>query len=307
VPALPSIRDVVKQILEFFHLDAGVVTGRGVQIVLIWLAAWVAMLIVRRLARRIVKMADDGDDSTFTAREKRSATVAQLLRSVGGALIFTLAALSTLNVFMSIGPILAGAGILGLAVSFGAQSLVKDIITGFFMLLENQFTVGDTIEASGKSGVVERMTMRVVQLRDVEGILHTIPNGEISVVSNKTRAWSRAVVDIGVSYDVEVDRAIEVFRDEARRFAEDSAWRGRLETAPEVLGVQELAENGMVIRTFVRTKPGQQWDAGREFRRRMKNRLDKEGIDIPYQQRVMHIKLADPRVGDMLRGEVEEK
>ncbi len=116
---------------------------------------------------------------------------------------------------MSIGPILAGAGILGLAVSFGAQSLVKDIITGFFMLLENQFVVGDTIEASGKTGVVERMTMRVVQLRDVEGVLHTIPNGEISVVSNKTRAWSRAVVDIGVSYDVEVDRAIDVFRDEA--------------------------------------------------------------------------------------------
>ena len=306
MPALPSIRDVVKQILDFFHLDAGVVTGRGLQVVFIWLAAWVAMLIVRRIARRIVKLADDGDDSTFTAREKRGATVAQLLRSVGGVLIFTLAALSTLNVFMSIGPILAGAGILGLAVSFGAQSLVKDIITGFFMLLENQFVVGDTIEASGKTGVVERMTMRVVQLRDVEGVLHTIPNGEISVVSNKTRAWSRAVVDIGVSYDVEVDRAIEIFRDESRLFAEDPAWRGRLQTPPEVLGVQELAENGMVIRTFVRTTPGQQWDAGREFRRRMKNRLDKEGIDIPYQQRVMHVRLADPRVGELLRGEVEK-
>lgn len=306
MPTLPSLRDVLKHIIEFLHLDAGLVTGRGLQVILIWLAAWGAMLVVRRLARRIVKMADDGDDSTFTAREKRSATVAQLLRSVGGVLIFTLAVLSTLNVFMSIGPILAGAGILGLAVSFGAQSLVKDIITGFFMLLENQFVVGDTIEAAGKSGVVERMTMRVVQLRDVEGVLHTIPNSAITVVSNKTRAWSRAVVDIGVSYDVEADRAIDVFRDEARRFAEDPAWRGRLGSPPEVLGVQELAENGMVIRTFVKTIPGLQWDAGREFRRRMKNRLDKEGIDIPYQQRVMHVRLADPRVGEMLRGEVEE-
>jgi moderate conductance mechanosensitive channel len=305
VPTFPSLRDVLKQILEFLHLDAGVVTARGIQVVLIWLAAWVAMLVVRRIARRIVRLADDGDDSTFTAREKRSATVAQLLRNVGGVVIFILAALSTLNVFMSIAPILAGAGIIGLAVSFGAQSLVKDIITGFFMLLENQFAVGDSIEAAGRSGVVERMTMRVVQIRDVEGILHTIPNGEISVVGNKTRAWSRAVVDIGVSYDVEADRAIEVFRDEARRFAEDQTWRARLQSAPEVLGVQELAENGMVIRTFVRTIPGLQWDAGREFRRRMKNRLDKEGIDIPYQQRVMHVRLADPRVGEILRGEVE--
>ena len=129
-------------------------------------------------------------------REKRGRTIAQLLRSVGRVVIVTIAVLLTFNVFINIAPILAGAGILGLAVSFGAQSLVRDIISGFFILLENQFAVGDVIEAAGKSGVVERMTLRVVVLRDLEGTMHVIPNGEMKVVSNKTRGWSRAVVDI---------------------------------------------------------------------------------------------------------------
>jgi small conductance mechanosensitive channel len=200
------------------------------------------------------------------------------------------ALLLSLNIFFDIGPLLAGAGILGLAFSFGAQSLVKDIISGFFILLENQFTVGDVIETAGKSGTVERMTLRVVMLRDLRGVLHIIPNGQMTVVSNQTRGWARAVVEVGVGYDVDVDRALDVIGDEAATFGKDQVWEHRLDGVPEVLGVESFTDNAVIIRTILRTLPGEQWAAAREFRRRLKTRLDREGIEIPYPQRVVQVR-----------------
>jgi small conductance mechanosensitive channel len=262
-----------------------------VRILGIWILAWLAYRVVRLAARRIEIAVDDGDDSVTTLRERRGKTISQLLRSVGRVVITVIALLLTFNQFIDIGPILAGAGILGLAVSFGAQSLVKDVISGFFILFENQFAIGDVIEAGGKSGVVEKMTLRVVQLRDVEGAMHVIPNGEIKVVSNKTRGWSRAVVDIGVAYDEDVDHALTVVRDEAAQFTTDKTWGSQLDGPVEVLGVESLGDSAVVIRTLIRTQPGSQWNAAREFRRRMKNRLDREGIEIPYPQRKVHVKV----------------
>ena len=185
-----DLRSLIESIARFFHVEYTLLIRKVISVGLIWLGAWIANWLIKVAARRILKAVDDGDDSTLTLREKRGQTVAQLLRSVGRVVVIVVSVLLTLNVFIEITPLLAGAGILGLAVSFGAQSLVKDVIAGFFILLENQFAVGDVIEASGKGGVVERMTLRVVQLRDLEGILHTIPNGSITVVSNRTRGWS---------------------------------------------------------------------------------------------------------------------
>jgi len=290
VPLLASLRDLIHAAIEFFHVDPATAARKAIALVVIWIAAWVTNRLVGKLADRIVAAADDGNDAHFSATERRSATIAGLLRSLGTVLVMLLAGLFTLNLFISIGPILAGAGVLGLAVSFGAQSLVKDVIAGFFILLENQFAVGDTIEVVGKSGTVELMTLRIVQLRDIEGVLHTIPNGQIGAVSNKTRAWSRAVVDIGVGYDARVDQVLEVFTDEARAFADDDAWGPQLDGPPEVLGVQNLGDSAVVIRTLLKTLPGGHWAAGREFRRRMKNRLDREGIEIPFPQRTIHVR-----------------
>jgi small conductance mechanosensitive channel len=282
-----SFRSIVESIAEFFDVEAAVLVRKVVAVALIWVVAWIAIRIIRLMARRILAAVDDGDDSTLTLREKRGQTVAQLLRSVGRVVVIVVALLATLNTFIEITPLRAGAGILGLAVSFGAQSLVKDVISGFFILFENQFAIGDVIEAGGKSGVVEKMTLRVVQLRDVEGAMHVIPNGEIKVVSNKTRGWSRAVVDIGVAYDEDVDHALTVVRDEAAQFTTDKTWGSQLDGPVEVLGVESLGDSAVVIRTLIRTQPGSQWNAAREFRRRMKNRLDREGIEIPYPQRVV--------------------
>ena len=234
---------------------------------------------------------DDGDDAVTTLRERRGQTIAQLLRSVGRVLVLAIAMLLTFNVFIDIGPILAGAGILGLAVSFGAQSLVKDVISGFFILFENQFAIGDVIEVAGKSGLVEKMTLRVVQLRDAEGVMHVVPNGEIKVVSNKTRGWSRAVVDVGVPYDESVDRALEVLRDEAAQFSTDKTWGAQLDGPVEVLGVESLGDSAVVLRTVIRTQPGSQWNVAREFRRRIKNRFDREELEIPFPQRRVHVRV----------------
>jgi small conductance mechanosensitive channel len=270
-----------------FEVDTAFLIKSAIRMAVIWLLAWGAWRAVLHLAKRIMAAVDDGDDHTLTAAEKRGQTIAQLLRSVGSILIIIIAALLSLNLFIDIGPLLAGAGILGLAISFGAQSLVKDILAGFFQLVENQFAVGDVIEAAGKEGVVERMNLRVVQLRDTHGNVHVIPNGQITVVTNKTKGWSRGVVDIGVAYETEVDKAIAVLRAEAAEFAADEEWAGRFDGEPEVIGVQELADSSVVVRTLLRTQPGKQWEVMREFRRRVKNRFDKEGIEIPFPQRVV--------------------
>lgn len=281
---------LLERLFAFFSVDAADLVHALLRLTLIWVLAWVAGRLIRLIAARIVKAVDDGDDSHLSLREKRGQTLAQLLRSVGRSLVLLIAGFLSLNIFFDIGPLLAGAGILGLAISFGAQSLVKDIIAGFFVLFENQFAVGDVIETAGKSGTVERMTLRVVMLRDLRGVLHIIPNGQMTVVSNQTRGWARAVVEVGVAYEVDVDRALAVFRDEAATFGQAPAWARRLDGAPEVLGVESLADSAVMIRTLLRTLPGEQWAAAREFRRRLKARLDKEGIEIPYPQRTVHVR-----------------
>ena len=294
VPLFPEVQAVLERIAQFLRLDGAELTRKLAQVVIIWLLAWAAMRLTRLAARRIERLVDDGNAAVTTLREKRGITIAQLLRTVGGTTILVVAFLLTLNLFVEIGPLLAGAGIIGLAISFGAQSLVKDFISGFFILFEDQFAVGDVIEAAGKSGVVERMSLRVVVLRDLQGVLHVIPNGEIKVVSNKTRGWSRAVIDVGVAYDVDIDHALDVLRDEVARFSAEPAWKGRLEGAVEVPGVESLGDSAVVIRVLARTQPGSQWDVARELRRRLKNRLDAEGLEIPFPQRKVHVKVEGP-------------
>jgi small-conductance mechanosensitive channel len=294
VELLPSLNDIIERIAAILRVDGEAALRAVLRVLGIWLLAWLAWRVVRLTAHRIEQAVDDGDDSITTLREKRGRTISQLLRSVGRVVIITIAILLTFNAFINIAPILAGAGILGLAISFGAQSLVRDIISGFFILLENQFAVGDVIDAAGKNGVVERMTMRVVVLRDIEGTMHVIPNGEIKVVSNKTRGWARAVVDITVPNSEDVDRVLEVVRNEAEQFSKDSVWNLQLDGPVEVLGVEELRDNSVVIRTLLKTQPGSQWSVGREFRRRLRKRFERETVESPFQQRRVHVTVKGP-------------
>jgi small conductance mechanosensitive channel len=280
-PQLLTVQQILDTIAQQLRLDGPELVRRLLQVFAIWVLAWAGLRIIRLAARRIETAVDDGDPRITTIREKRGLTIAQLLRTMGRALVLLLAILLTLNLFIEIGPLLAGAGILGLAVSFGAQSLVKDFLSGFFFLLENQFAIGDVIEAGGKSGVVEQITLRIVVLRDVEGVRHIIPNSEIKAVSNRTAGWARAVVDLAVGPAESVDRSLDAVREEVGRFSEDEEWRELLDGTPEVWGVEAIGDNRVVLRTVARTQPGAQWGVARELRRRLKNRLDEEGIRMP--------------------------
>jgi small conductance mechanosensitive channel len=284
----------MENLAGLFGTDGTVILTNAVRIVGIWMLAWLALALVRLVAARIEAAVNDQDDSYTTAREKRGRTISLLVRGVGRVVVFVGAVLLTLNIFMNIAPILGATAILGLAVSFGAQSLVKDVITGFFMLLEDQFGVGDVIEAAGKSGSVESLSLRVVKLRGLDGTLHIIPNGEITSVSNMTRGWSRAVLEIGVSYDADLDKALAAFRDEARIFSERPEWQAKLDAPLEVPGIEKLAADSVVIRVLARTRPGLQWEVARAFRLAIKKRLDEEGIDIPFPQQTVHLRVGSP-------------
>jgi small conductance mechanosensitive channel len=304
VELLGSLKDIISRIAAILSIDGEVAVRNIFRVLGIWLLAWLAWRVIKLTARRIELSVDDGDDSITTQREQRGRTISQLLRSVGRVFIVTIAVLLTFNIFINIAPILAGAGILGLAVSFGSQSLVRDIISGFFILLENQFAIGDVIETAGRSGVVERMTMRVVVLRDLDGTMHIIPNGEMKVVSNKTRGWSRAVVDIAVPYTEDVDRALAVVRDEAAQFSTDPRWGLQLDGPVEVLGVESMNDNSVVIRTLLKTQPGSQWNVAREFRRRLINRFSRETIERPFQQRRVHVTVKGGGEGEQMAAAV---
>jgi small-conductance mechanosensitive channel len=284
-----DLQSVVERILATFDLTPAMLRQVAFKLLVIWLLAWIGWQLVKLLARRIVALADDHHGATATYREKRAQTVAQLVRSAGRGVLMVTVVLLTLNQFINISTLLGGAAVIGLAVSFGAQSLVKDYFAGFFILLENQFMVGDNIDAAGKNGIVEHLTLRTVTLRDIEGVVHIIPNGQITTLSNKTRGWSRAVIDIGISYDNDIDAAIRVLTAEAAHFGADADWASKFESAPNVLGVESFTDNGPVIRVLLQTKPGMQNEVAREFRRRVMIRLEREGIKGARAQQTINI------------------
>lgn len=289
---------VVARDLALFEWDTAQVfhwlRTSGVRILLIVALALLARRVAYLLINRISELADDGDEGTVTRREKRAATLTGILKQTARVMIGGMAAMMILREFnIDVGPIIAGAGVIGLAVGFGAQSLVKDVIAGFFILLEAQFDVGDVVKGGGVQGVVEKMNLRFTQLRDVQGEVHFIPNGEFRVVSNLTRGWSRAVVDVAVDYGTDLDRAVAALRELAAELQVDPHF-GRLLIEPaEVLGVENLAESSVSIRVFLKAWPGKQHEVAREFRKRVKGRFDALGIQIPFPQRTLRISYSD--------------
>lgn len=223
---------------------------------------------------------------------KRRNTLTQLLHRVVSASLLAVGALMIFRELnFEIGPILASAGVVGIAVGFGAQSLVKDIISGAFVIFENQFDVGDIIRVGTTSGLVEAINLRTIIIRDVEGTVHIIPNGEVSRVSVLTKDWSRFVLDVDVAYHENVDRVTEVLRGVLTTYATEN--RELLLGEPEILGLDALADSSIKIRALIKTIPGKQWEVGRAVRRAVKNEFDRAGIEIPFPQRTVWTRSAD--------------
>ena len=285
-PSLPDSAAVWKHLLAALRLDDPELIRKLLQTAVILVLAWLAMRLVRGLAQRIERAARDHDPTRVSDAERRGRTLAGLMQSIGTAVITIVALLTVLDLFVNVAPLLAGLGVVALAFSLGAQGLVKDFIGGFFILLEHQFRVGDVVRIAGVEGTVERLTLRSTTLRDGYGVTHFVANGQITVVSNLTRQSSRAVVDVTVAYREDLDRVLSLLQEEVRQFVEDPAWKPMVSGEPRVAGVERLAEEGVMLRLWVDVYPGTQSDAERELRRRIKNRFDREGIEISVPRMV---------------------
>lgn len=253
-----------------------------------WLLSRLVRLALNRMEGRLLRDASVDRPLSMEDR-KRVETLVRLLRQVVNVFLFvTLALVMLMQLGIAVGPILASAGVVGIAVGFGAQSLVRDIITGFFFVIENQVRIGDVATLNGTGGVVEAMTLRTIVLRDLSGVVHVFPNGTVNTLSNATRGWSGYVFDIGIAYKEDPDAAITVIRDTANALREDPHFGPKIIAEPEVFGVDKLDESAVVIRGRLKTQPIMQWEVGREFLKRVKAALDQAGIEIPFPHRTLY-------------------
>ena len=277
-------------VASFRELDDGVkiaLTHAG-RIVVILLLAW----LLQAVGARLIRIFRAYMERRIAAPDElpRIETLGRVFRYTAAVVIFLVAGSLVLGELgISVAPILATAGVAGVAIGFGAQSLVKDYFTGFFLLLEDQVRQGDVIEVAGKSGQVEEVTLRYIRLRDFEGHVHFVPNGEIKVVTNRTRGFAHAVIEIGVAYNADVDRAFAIMGDVAREMRADPSWSRRIAGDLDVVGVEKLADSAVVLRARLQVVPPiEQWNVRREFLKRLKKAYADRGIDIPFPHLTIH-------------------
>ena len=243
----------------------------------------------RRARGRLQKIHDQAERS-----RQRFVTLGTVLRGLAGVAVYAVALMVALGELgLNLGPLIAGAGIVGLAIGFGAQSLVSDFIAGIFIIIEDQYGVGDYVDVGAASGTVEKVGLRTTTLRDVNGTMWTIPNGEIRRVGNSSQLWARTVLDVDVAYDTDIDLAASVIKEVA-----DEVWRENLDSTtiieePEIWGVQNFGADAISIRLAVKTEPGEQWATGRLIRARLKKAFDANGIEIPFPQRTVWVNQVD--------------
>ncbi|GEP36162.1 mechanosensitive ion channel protein MscS [Nocardioides szechwanensis] len=289
---------------------ADVLIGTPLAIIGLLLLGLVLRWVLHRLVDRVVRRAEAGvlpdkvgrfsmvrrgashaaasDPVTSTRRVQRAKTIGSLLKSIiTGVLVAMFGTMILSELGVNIAPIIASAGILGLALGFGAQSLVKDFLSGIFMILEDQYGVGDVIDIGEADGTVEAVSLRVTRLRDVNGTVWYVPNGEIVRVGNMSQNWARTVLDISVGYGEDLARVRRVLQEVAHDLWEDEDYKQLVIEEPEVWGVEQLGPEGVLVRVTLKTAPLEQWAVAREMRQRIKARFDHEGIEIPLPQRVI--------------------
>lgn len=292
---------------RFLAVAADWLLDRPIRIVLILVVSWVVSRLLRRVVARFVATVAVSPSNRFQAlRERgpgrllideaemkraaaRAETIGSVLRSLAVAIVWSVAALLVLGQLeIDLAPLIAGAGIGGIALGFGAQSVVKDFLAGLFMLIEDQYGVGDIIDLGPATGTVEKVSLRSTTIRDVQGTVWHVPNGEIVRVGNFSQLWSRALIDVEVAYDTDVEFAQGVIQRVADEMWEDPEWGGgAVMERPEVWGVQSLGQSAVAIRLVVKTEPSEQWAVERELRLRLKKALDEAGIEIPFPQQTV--------------------
>jgi len=252
-------------------------------LILLFVTLKVLYISIGKLNKILINRATKSESLDTQEASKRINTLVNILKGIGKILIWSIFLMILLKKFnIDIGPILAGAGILGLAVGFGAQELVRDIISGFFILLENQVRAGDVAIINGTGGLVEKIELRTITLRDFSGVVHVIQNGKINSLANMTKEWSAIVFDIGVAYKEDVDEVIKVMKEVGEKMLNDSEYKEKIKEPLEIFGLDKFDDSAIVIKARLKTNPGEQWSLGREYRRRLKKAFDEKGIEIPF-------------------------
>ncbi len=261
----------------------------GLRIGLILISAVLVTRVARTLIRRFEEAVSQGEGLDALERAKRARTLGAVVESVVIVVVVGTALLTILHELdVDIRPVLTAAGIGGLAIGFGAQTLVKDIISGFFLLLENQVRVGDVAIINGTGGLVEAINLRTIVLRDLEGVVHVFPNGSVTTLANRTREFSYAVLDIGVAYKEDVDRVMAVLRQVGEDLQADPGFSPSILEPLQILGVDDFADSQVVLKLRIKTVPLKQWEVARELRRRIKKAFDATGIEIPFPHRTIY-------------------
>ncbi len=262
-------------------------------IILIFILLFITLafyrFLVGKLKNIILKRTQASHHESKEEKEKRVNTLITILRQAGGIVIWIIFMLILLRqVNLDIGPILASAGIVGLAVGFGAQELVRDFISGFFMLLENQVRAGDVAIINGQAGLVEEIALRTITLRDFSGVVHIFQNGKINTLANMTKEWSGAVFDVGIAYKEDTERVKEIMKKVGEQLKGDPEFEEKINEPLEIFGVDSWGDSAVVIRARFKTKPGQQWVVKREFLGRLKQSFDQERVEIPFPHRTIY-------------------
>ena len=262
----------------------------GIKIVFIVIIAYALKIISRRFIQHLVKAAVSSDKVVTTDAEmKRMKTLTRIFSWTINVVIIVIASMMIIQEFgVQIGPILASAGIVGVAIGFGGQYLVKDVITGFFIIFENQYRIGDVISVLGISGTVEDISLRVTTLRDDDGTVHYIPHGEIKQVSNLTKTFAKVNLKVGISYDADIDQVAKVVNKVGKELAEDPQWKEYIDEAPHFLRIDDFEDSAVKIKIVGVTKPQMQWSVTGELRKRLKEAFDEELIELPFPQQVVH-------------------
>ncbi len=277
----------------------------GVRILLIFLAAYVLNRILKIAIKRFQTNLEKSDPTGEAG--KRANTLGTLLRTIAIVAILIVAVMMALaELGVQIGPMIAALGIGGLAIGFGAQNLVRDIISGFFIIIENQIRVGDVVNINGKGGVVEVITLRIVRLRDLHGAVHYIPHGQITLVTNMTKDYGRYLFDVGVAYREDVDEVIEILKEIGDKLVNDPEYSDVIVEPLEVMGLDRFDDSAVVIRARITTRPIQQWRVGREFNKRMKKAFDERGIEIPFPHRTIYMGVMKDESSPPLHVKVDE-
>jgi len=272
--------EVDMEINEYLQVVTQWLLTSGLRVLLILGLMLVALRVARFISTRLFTLARKEKDLEFQKRVDTLGSVIRYVLILGIIIVSAIMVMGELGI--EIGPILAAAGIVGLAVGFGAQNLVQDVISGFFILLEDQIRVGDVVQIADKGGLVERITLRMVVLWDLAGNVHYVRNGQIQVVTNMTKEYGRYVFDIGVAYREDVDNVIEVIKEVDEELRSDANFKEDILEPIEILGLDRFADSAVIIRARVKTKPIKQWAVGREFNRLLKKRFDEKDIEIPF-------------------------